>query len=265
MSTAFPESENQDEVLCEQHDGVAVLTLNRPKALNAINIRMITSLHRHLESLAADPNIGAVVVTGGDETFAAGADVKEMAELDYPAVYRERFIWPWEYLAQFGKPTIAAVSGYAFGGGCELAMMCDILYASESAQFSQPELGVGTIPGAGGSQRLTRAVGRAKAMDMILTGRRMGAEEAERSGLVARVFPVDRLVDEAIKAARRIARSSPILVQMAREAVGRAQEVSLAEGLRFEKSLFHASFATKDRKEGMDAFVTGRKPTFIGQ
>lgn len=251
-----------ETLLIEHRDRVAILTLNRPQALNALNSTVLRDLIAALRALQADPGISAVVLTGSEKAFAAGADIKEMQSLDFVDVYTGDFISGWDEVAGFRKPLIAAVSGFALGGGCELAMMCDFIIASDTAKFGQPEITLGIIPGMGGSQRLTRAVGKAKAMDLCLTGRMMDAAEAERSGLVARVVPAERLLDEAVEAAAKIGSFSLPAVMMAKEAVNRAFEQTLAEGLRFERRQFHALFATEDQKEGMAAFVEKRKPAF---
>jgi enoyl-CoA hydratase len=251
-----------ETILVETKGRVGLITLDRPKAYNALNAQLIRELHQALDVFEADAGIGAIVLTGNEKAFAAGADIKEMQAKTYVDCLLEDFIRDWERLTTCRKPTIAAVAGFALGGGCELAMMCDILIAAENAKFGQPEITIGTIPGAGGSQRLTRAVGKAKAMDLILTGRQMGAEEAERAGLVARVVPVESLLEEALKTAETIANLSAPVVMMAKEAVSRAFETGLAEGVRFERKLFHATFATSDQKEGMAAFAEKRKPAF---
>lgn len=247
-------------ILVEKRDRVGLVTLNRPKALNALCDQMMTELSAALAALDADDEIGAVVLTGSPKAFAAGADIKEIANLSYVDAYKQEFITAkWEAAAKMRKPIIAAVAGYALGGGCELAMMCDFILAADTARFGQPEITIGTIPGAGGSQRLTRAVGKAKAMEMILTGRNMDAAEAERAGLVSRVVPADNLLDDALKTAERIASMSRPVAMMAKEAVNAAFETGLAEGVRFERRVFHASFALEDRKEGMAAFVEKRE------
>jgi len=251
-----------DNILVETRGRVGVVTLNRPKALNALNAALIAELGRALDGFEADPAIGCVVLAGSDKAFAAGADIKEMQNFSYPAVYLDDFISSWERLSRFRKPVVAAVAGYALGGGCELAMMCDLIIAADNAQFSQPEIKLGVMPGSGGTQRLTRIVGKAKAMDLILTGRMMGAEEAERSGLVARVVAVAQLREEALKTAETIAGMSLPIAMMAKESINRAYETTLAEGIRFERRLFHSMFAIADRKEGMAAFVEKRPPDF---
>jgi enoyl-CoA hydratase len=252
-----------ETILLEKRDRVGLVTLNRPKALNALCAQLIAELEQALNELEADANIGAIVVTGSERAFAAGADIKEMKDRTFIDVFTSDFITKgWERLAQCRKPTIAAVAGYALGGGCEIAMMCDIIIAAETAKFGQPEITIGTIPGAGGTQRLTRAVGKAKAMDLVLTGRMMDAQEAERSGLVARVVSADKLLDQALGIAAKIASYSLPSVMMAKEAVNRAFESGLADGLKFERRVFHATFGTEDQKEGMTAFAEKRPPQF---
>ena len=250
-------------ILTEMQGRVAVIRLNRPQALNALCDQLMDELGQALRGFDADPGVAAIVITGSEKAFAAGADIKEMQSRSYPAVYLDDFIGKrWETVTQVQKPVIAAVAGYALGGGCELAMMCDIIIAAENARFGQPEINLGVIPGAGGTQRLTRAIGKAKAMEMILTGRMMDAQEAERSNLVARVVPTDQVVAEAVKIGERIAALSAPAVAIAKEAVNRAYETTLSEGVRFERRLFQSLFATEDQKEGMAAFVEKRKPAF---
>lgn len=250
-------------ILTETRGPVGLITLNRPKQLNALNDALMDALGAALKTLDADPAIGCIVLTGSDKAFAAGADIAAMAQKTFPATYGENFISRnWETILQIRKPVIAAVRGYALGGGCELAMMCDLIVAADNAQFGQPEIKIGIIPGAGGTQRLTRAVGKAKAMDLVLTGRMMDAIEAERSGLVARVVPADRVVDEAVAMGETISAYSRPSVMMAKESVNRAFETSLSEGLGFERRLFQSLFATADQKEGMAAFLEKRKPLF---
>ena len=252
-----------ENLIVETRGAVGLITLNRPKALNALNAALVAELAAALDAFEADPAIGAIVLTGGEKAFAAGADIKEMKDRDFADVYLADFITgDWERLARCRKPTIAAVAGYALGGGCEIAMMCDILLAADTARFGQPEITLGTIPGAGGTQRLTRAVGKAKAMELVLTGRMMDAVEAERAGLVARVLPAAELLAEALKVAEKIAGLSRPAVMMAKEAVNHAFETGLAEGVRFERRLFHATFATADQKEGMGAFAEKRPARF---
>jgi enoyl-CoA hydratase len=252
-----------ETVILERKGAVGLITLNRPQALNALSAALIRDLGAALDELEADDAIGAVVITGSDKAFAAGADIKEMASRTYMDVYLSDFITKgWERVSTCRKPIVAAVAGYALGGGCEIAMMCDTIIAADTARFGQPEITIGTIPGSGGTQRLTRAVGKAKAMEMCLTGRMMDAAEAERSGLVSRIVPAAELIDEALKVAGKIAAMSRPAVLMAKEAINRAYETTLAEGVRFERRLFHSTFATEDQKEGMAAFVAKRKPAF---
>jgi enoyl-CoA hydratase len=253
-------------ILVETRGAVGLIALNRPKALNALCDALVRELGEALDAFEADTAIGAIVLTGSEKAFAAGADIKEMQSRGFVDVYLADFVTKgWERVTTCRKPVIAAVAGFALGGGCELAMMCDTIIAADNAKFGQPEITLGVIPGAGGSQRLTRFVGKAKAMDMILTGRMMDAAEAERSGLVTRVVPADTLVVEAVKMATQIAALSRPSVLMAKEAVNRAYETTLAEGVRFERRLFHSLFATADKKEGMAAFVEKRKPRFTNE
>jgi enoyl-CoA hydratase len=249
-------------VIVETHGAVGLIKLNRPHALNALSAALIEDLNAALEAFEADPAIGAIVLTGSEKAFAAGADIKEMQDKTFAEAFVGDFISRWENLAKTRKPVIAAVAGFALGGGCEIAMMCDFILAADTAKFGQPEIKLGVIPGAGGTQRLTRAVGKAKAMEMILTGRMMDAAEAERSGLVARIVPAAALIDEALKVAGSIAALSRPAVLAAKEAVNRAEETTLAEGVRFERRLFHSLFATDDQKEGMRAFVEKREAAF---
>ena len=242
---------------------VGVVTLNRPKQLNALNDQLMDELATALKSFEADANIGCMIITGSEKAFAAGADIGAMAQYSFADVYNGDYITRnWEQIKNIRKPVIAAVSGFALGGGCELAMMCDFIIAADNAKFGQPEIKLGIIPGAGGTQRLPRAVGKAKAMDMALTGRMMDAGEAERAGLVSRVVPLDKLMDEALAAALLISDYSQVAVMAAKESVNRAFESSLSDGIMFERRLFHALFATADQKEGMDAFVNKRKAVF---
>jgi len=257
------EQQTYQNILVEHRGAVGIVTLNRPAALNALNAALIAELAAALDDLERDKTIGAIVVTGNEKAFAAGADVKEMVSKTYPETYCEDFITSgWERIAQCRKPVIAAVAGFALGGGCEIAMMCDIVIAADTARFGQPEINLGTIPGAGGTQRLARFVGKAKAMDLCLTGRMMDAAEAERAGLVSRIVPAAELLSEAVKIAERVAAMSRPIAMMVKEAVNRAYETTLAEGVRFERRLFHSTFATADRKEGMAAFIDKRKPSF---
>jgi enoyl-CoA hydratase len=243
--------------------GAGVITLNRPQALNALCGALMDELSAALDDLEKDKGIRVIVITGSEKAFAAGADIKEMAAKTFADAYKEDFITRnWERAAKCRKPVIAAVAGFALGGGCELAMMCDFILAADTAKFGQPEITIGTTPGAGGSQRLTRLVGKSKAMEMCLTGRMIGAEEAERIGLVARVFPAVELMHETLKIAEKIAGYSQIAVMMVKEAVNAAEETVLSEGIRFERRLFHATFATEDQKEGMSAFADKRKAAF---
>jgi enoyl-CoA hydratase len=251
-----------ETIIVETHDAVGLVRLNRPKALNALNRQIISELSQALDAFETDPSIGAIVLTGSERAFAAGADIKEMIGLAYPQTLLDDFIGKWARVAANRKPLIAAVAGFALGGGCEVAMMCDFIIAADTAQFGQPEIRLGVIPGAGGTQRLTRAVGKAKAMDLVLTGRMMGAEEAERCGLVARVVPASELMATALKAAADIASYSAPAALLAKEAVNRSQEVALAEGLLFEKRNFQAMFGTADQKEGMAAFLEKRPAQF---
>ncbi|CAI8694128.1 enoyl-CoA hydratase [Burkholderia pyrrocinia] len=252
-----------ENILAETRGRVGLVTLNRPKALNALNDALMDELGDALKAFDADDGIGAIVVTGSEKAFAAGADIGMMATYSYMDVYRGDYITRnWETVRQIRKPIIAAVSGFALGGGCELAMMCDIIFAADTAKFGQPEIKLGVMPGAGGTQRLPRAVSKAKAMDMCLTARFMDAAEAERAGLVSRVLPADKLLDEAVAAAATIAEFSLPAVMMVKESVNRAYETTLAEGVHFERRLFHSLFATEDQKEGMAAFVEKRKPEF---
>ena len=252
-----------DNIIVDKRGAVGLITLNRPKALNALNAALVADVAAALDAFEDDAEIGAVVITGSEKAFAAGADIKEMQSKSYMDVYLEDFITKgWERVTRCRKPVIAAVSGYALGGGCELAMMCDFILAADNAKFGQPEINLGTIPGAGGTQRLTRFVGKSKAMEMVLTGRMMDAAEAERSGLVSRIVPAADLIDEAMKTAEAIAAKSRPSVMIAKEAVNRAYETTLAEGVRFERRLFHSTFATEDQKEGMAAFAEKRQPRF---
>jgi enoyl-CoA hydratase len=254
---------NYQNILVETRGAVGVITFNRPKALNALCDALVRELGAALDAFEDDAAVGAIVLTGSERAFAAGADIKEMAGKSFVDCYIEDFITDgWERVTTCRKPIIAAVAGFALGGGCEMAMMCDTIIAAESAKFGQPEITLGIIPGSGGTQRLTRAVGKAKAMEMMLTGRMMDAAEAERSGLVSRIVPNDKLLEEALKIGAQIAGLSRPAVLAAKEAVNRAFETTLAEGVRFERRLFYAMFATEDQKEGMAAFIEKRKPVF---
>src|SRR5215813_13906175 len=252
-------------IIVETKGRVGIIRLNRPQALNALNRALIAELTQAIESFDADDRIGCMLITGGDKAFAAGADIKEMADKPFIEAYLGDFVSNWNGAAKARKPIVAAVAGFALGGGCELAMQCDIVIAADNAKFGQPEIKLGVIPGIGGTQRLTHAVGKAKAMDLILTGRLMDAAEAERSGLVSRVVPLANLMEEAIKVAETIGALSLPSVLAAKEAVNRSFEMSLAEGVRFERRVFHALFATKDRKEGMTAFIEKRPPRFTNE
>ncbi len=251
-----------ENIISETRDAVGIITLNRPKALNALNSQLIDELNSALSAFQENASIGCVVITGSEKAFAAGADIREMKDKTFTDVYLSNFLGTWDDVTEFRKPIIAAVSGYCLGGGCELAMMCDFIIASDTAKFGQPEITLGVIPGAGGTQRLARFIGKAKAMEMILTGRLMEATEAESCGLVSRIVPAEKLLEEAVNAAAKIASFSQPVVMMAKEAVNRAFETSLAEGLRFERRLIHSMFALGDQKEGMSAFVEKRKPDF---
>jgi enoyl-CoA hydratase len=254
-----------ETILVETRGKVGLVTLNRPQALNALNATLVDELNQALDAFEADRDIACIVITGSDKAFAAGADIKEMQGLAYPQTYLDDFVAAWDRVANRRKPLIAAVAGFALGGGCELAMMCDLIVAADTARFGQPEIKVGVMPGSGGTQRLTRVIGKAKAMEMCLTGRLMDADEAERAGLVARVVPAADLLAEALKTAATIAAMSLPAVMMTKECVNRAYETSLAEGIRFERRVFHAMFATADQKEGMAAFVDKRAPKFTNR
>jgi len=252
-----------ENIIVEKREAVGLITLNRPQALNALCNALVAELGEALDDMETDDAIGCIVLTGSEKAFAAGADIKEMQAQSYMDAYLSDFITSgWERVTKCRKPVIAAVAGYALGGGCEMAMMCDIILAADTARFGQPEITLGTIPGAGGTQRLTRAVGKSKAMEVVLTGRMMDAEEAERAGLVSRIVPAADLVDEALKTAAKIASMSRPIAMMAKEAVNGAFETTLSEGVRFERRLFHSTFATEDQKEGMAAFAEKRKPAF---
>jgi len=252
-------------LLVERHEAVALVRLNRPEALNALNSVLLGELSALLDVLEADDGVRCVVLTGSERAFAAGADIKEMSTKSYADMFKEDFFTaPARRIERFRKPIIAAVAGYALGGGCELAMMCDFILAADTAKFGQPEINLGVAPGIGGTQRLTRFVGKSKAMEMILTARMMDAAEAERAGLVSRVVPADTLIDEALKAAAKIAGQSPLAVMMNKELVNTAYDTTLTQGVAVERRLFHSLFAFDDQKEGMDAFVEKRKPDFRG-
>ena len=249
-------------IVVETRDQAGFVKLNRPKAMNALNSELIAELNRALDIFESGEEIGAIVITGSDTAFAAGADIKEMQPKDYVDVFSSDFIGKWDRLSRCRKPVIAAVAGYALGGGCELAMMCDFIIAADNARFGQPEINLGTFPGSGGTQRLPNAVGKSKAMDMILTGRTMDVEEAERIGLVSRVVPLSDLVAESLRVANKIASLSKPSVAMAKEAINRSFEASLSEGVLFERRLFYSTFALEDQKEGMSAFIEKRPPVF---
>ncbi len=251
-----------ENILVETRGRTGLITLNRPKALNALNSELIAELNRAIDGFEADPEIACMVLTGSDKAFAAGADIKEMQSKGFIDCYTEDFIGSWDRVTRARKPVIAAVAGYALGGGCELAMMCDFIIAADTAKFGQPEIQLGVMPGAGGTQRLTRFVGKSKAMDMCLTGRMMDAAEAERCGLVSRVAAADKLIEEALAAAEKIGDFSKPAVMMAKESVNRSYETTLAEGVRFERRVFHSLFATEDQKEGMAAFAEKRSASF---
>jgi enoyl-CoA hydratase len=251
-----------ENILVETEGRVGKITFNRPKALNALNAALMKELASALDGFETDRAIGCVVIAGSEKAFAAGADIKEIQALGYPDVFLDDFIASWERLARFRKPAVAAVAGFALGGGCEIALMCDIIIAADNAQFGQPEIKLGVMPGAGGTQRLVREIGKSKAMDLILTGRNMSAAEAERLGMVARIVPLADLKAEAFKVADTIANMSLPVAMMAKEAINRAYETPLTEGLRFERRLFHPMFALADQKEGMSAFVEKRKADF---
>ncbi|HYS47992.1 MAG TPA: enoyl-CoA hydratase [Xanthobacteraceae bacterium] len=249
-------------ILVETRGKVGIIRLNRPQVLNALNAALVSELNAAVQAFEADASVACLLITGSEKAFAAGADIKEMAEKTYMDAFMGDFAAAWDPLARARKPVIAAVAGFALGGGCELAMMCDLVIAADNAKFGQPEIKLGVIPGIGGTQRLARAVGKAKAMDLCLTGRMMDAAEAERSGLVARVVPLANLMDEAMKAAETIASMSLPSLMIAKESVNRAYETTLAEGIRFERRVFHSLFATEDQKEGMTAFIEKRPPQF---
>lgn len=251
-----------ENILVETRGNVGLITLNRPDALNALNSALIEDLYQALVAFEADDTIGCMVLTGSEKAFAAGADIKEMQTRDYMDVYLNDFISRWEKVAHVRKPIVAAVAGFALGGGCEMAMACDFILAADTAKFGQPEIKLGVMPGAGGTQRLTRFVGKSKAMEMCLTGRMMDAEEAERCGLVSRIVPADGLLDEAVKTAQKIADMSRPIAMMTKETVNRAYETTLSEGILFERRVFHSMFAIEDQKEGMAAFAEKRKANF---
>jgi enoyl-CoA hydratase len=260
-----PEGTAYETLIVEKRGKVGLITLNRPHALNALNTLLISELNRALKAFDTDPGIGCIVITGNEKAFAAGVDIKEMHTKTFVEAYGSDFLAPFDKIGSIRKPIIAAVAGYALGGGCELAMSCDIILAADHAVFGQPEINLGIMPGAGGTQRLTRAVGKAKAMELCLTGRYMKAEEAERSNLVSRVMPADELLEEAMKVADKIANLSQHAVMMIKEAINRGFATTLAEGTRFERGQFYSLFATEDQKEGMAAFIEKRKPHFTNK
>jgi enoyl-CoA hydratase len=255
-----------ENILVEQQGKVGLIRLNRPKALNALNDQLMDELGQALSAFDADEGIGCIVLTGSEKAFAAGADIAAMAKYTYMGVYKKGYITRnWEQIRTIRKPVIAAVAGYALGGGCELAMMCDFIIAAENAKFGQPEIKLGTMPGAGGTQRLPRAISKSKAMDMCLTARMMDAAEAERAGLVSRIVPADKLLEEALTAAKTIAEMSQPIVMMIKDSVNRAYETTLAEGVQYERRMFHSTFGTEDQKEGMQAFLEKRPAKFKDQ
>ena len=251
-----------ETIIAETKGKVGLITLNRPDALNALNAQLVAEMGKALDKFESGGKIGCIVITGSERAFAAGADIKEMQSKTYMQAYAENFLHDWDRVARCRVPVIAAVAGYALGGGCELAMMCDFIIAADTAIFGQPEINLGVIPGVGGTQRLTRLIGKSKAMEMCLTGRNMDAEEAERAGLASRVVPANKLIEEALKVAKKIASFSTPAVFMAKESVQRAYETTLAEGLHFERRLFLSLFATEDQKEGMQAFIEKRSASF---
>lgn len=261
-SAAEPAAPSYETIIVERRERVGVITLNRPKSLNALNSQLAVETLAALKAFDADNKVGAIVITGSPRAFAAGADIAEMAEKSFTDFYMNDFLAPWDEMKGIGKPIIAAVAGHALGGGCELALACDFIIASEDAQFGQPEIKLGILPGIGGSQRLARSVGKAMAMDMVLTGRTIGAKEAKEIGMVARVVPANELLQTALEAAHTIAGYNQPAVRMAKEAVNRAFEGPLSDGLRHERLLFQAAFATEGQKEGMNAFVAKRAPVF---
>jgi len=254
-----------ENIIVETRGKVGLITLNRPSALNALNSALVGELGQALDDFEANDDISCIVITGSDKAFAAGADIKEMQSKTYIEAYRTDFLGTWDRVSRCRKPVIAAVAGYALGGGCEMAMMCDFIIAADTAKFGQPEIQLGVMPGAGGSQRLTRFIGKSKAMDMCLTGRTMDAREAERSGLVSRVVEADDLIEETMKIAEKIAEFSITAVMMTKESINRSYETTLAEGVRFERRLFHSMFGTEDQREGMAAFIEKRSANFKGR
>ncbi|RIA86152.1 ClpP/crotonase-like domain-containing protein [Glomus cerebriforme] len=260
FSTFGALQKNYHNILTESHEKVGLITLNRPKALNALSSDLIHEVNNALEKYDDDPNIGAIVITGNERAFAAGADIKEMMDKTFAEVYKTNFLGHWGKISDIKKPIIAAVNGFALGGGCELAMSCDIIYAGDKAIFGQPEIKLGIIPGAGGTQRLVRAIGKSKAMEIVLTGRNFKAQEAEQWGLVSKVLPADKVLDEAIRLGQEIASLSQPSIQAAKESINKAFELSLKEGTHFERRLFYSLFGLNDKKEGMSAFTDKREP-----
>ena len=254
-----------ENIIVEVHDAVGLIRLNRPKAMNALNTLLIHELNVALETFSDDPQIGALVLTGSEKVFAAGADIKELHHLTYMDAYLGDAIRTWERLSHFRKPAIAAVAGFALGGGCELAMMCDFILAAENAKFGQPEIKLGILPGAGGTQRLARFIGKAKAMELCLTGRMMDAQEAERCGLVSRIVPSEFLLEDAMRTAKVIASMSLPIAMQIKDCINSAYETTMTEGVKFERRNFHAAFATEDQKEGMAAFIEKRPPQFVNR
>ncbi|KAE8744633.1 hypothetical protein FOCC_FOCC008762 [Frankliniella occidentalis] len=259
-SVDIPKYEYVEASLAGEKKNVGLIRLNRPKALNALCDALVADLAKAVKLMDKTPGIGAIVITGSEKAFAAGADIKEMKDTTFASNITCGLLQEWQEISKCSKPVIAAVNGYALGGGCELAMMCDIIYAGDKARFGQPEVSIGTIPGAGGTQRIARSCGKSKAMEICLSGNQFSAEEAEKMGLVSKIFPADKLVDEAVKLGEKISSHSPLIIALCKESVNKAFETSLAEGLSFEKRIFHATFSTKDQQEGMDAFVEKRAP-----
>lgn len=261
-SLDIPKYDMVEASVVGEKKNVGLVRLNRPKALNALCDALVSDLAKAVILLEKSPSIGAIVITGSEKAFAAGADIKEMKDSSFASNVNFGLLQEWDKISACKKPIIAAVNGYALGGGCELAMMCDIIYAGDKARFGQPEVTIGTIPGAGGTQRIARSCGKSKAMEICLSGNQFSAEEAERMGLVSKIFPADKLVDESVKLAEKIASHSPLIIALCKESVKKAFETSLNEGLSFEKRIFHATFSTNDQKEGMQAFVEKRAPKF---
>jgi len=260
----IPKYEYVEASLVGEKKNVGLIRLNRPKALNALCDALVSDLAKAVKLMDKTPGIGAIVITGSEKAFAAGADIKEMKDTTFASNVTQGLLQEWLEISKCKKPIIAAVNGYALGGGCELAMMCDIIYAGDKARFGQPEVTIGTIPGAGGTQRIARSCGKSKAMEICLSGNQFSAEEAEKMGLVSKIFPADKLVDEAVKLGEKISSHSPLIIALCKESVNKAFETSLAEGLNYERRIFHATFSTKDQQEGMDAFVEKRAPKWTG-